>query len=553
VVGVERLVALTEPERGRILPGCFYLADDMRLGKSKQVIDAAQMLFTQSAIDTVIVVAPASVFRDVWYDPDLGEIRKHRWEGLPTRVFEYHARIREWAEDLRNGEPALSWIIANFEYIRYQVKRESVGWRGPHLDPLLQSCDRKTWLVLDETTWVKNPTALQTRACQALRKKCGRVTLLNGTPITHSPLDLFSQGNLMDPRILECPYLGTFRSRYAIMGGYQVEVVTKRGVKIKVPTEVIGWRHRHREGCCTFGPNHPVHSLGPGLEDLQRRFAPYILRREKKDCLDIPPKLDPVAVTATLTDSTWRIYREMRDQLCTWLSEQKVAFTPQAGVKVMRLAQICAGFLGGVEEESTCQACAGQGCPGCGNTGVHIEKLPVEEIGREKLDVFLNWAGQRLEEEPEFRMLVWCRFRPELWRLAREATQRYPTVTIRTIQGDQKREDRTEALRLMHPDVSYSGPAILAGTLGTGSLGLNLAGAHEVVYASNDYSLFKRSQSEDRPHGPGQTQPVSYHDIIAVGPKGQKTVDHAIVRALRERSDLAAWTCSAWVTILREE
>ncbi len=559
VAGVERLVANVEPERGRTLPGCFAIFDDMRLGKSKQVIDAAQALFTMGALDTVIVVAPSSVFREVWYDPDLGEVKKHRWEGMPTRVLEYHTRIREWGLDLREGEERLCWVITSYEYLRYKVRRLDSGWRGPHLDPLLQSCGRRVWLVIDETTWIKNPKALQTRACSALRRRCGRVTLLNGTPITHSPGDLFSQGNMMDPRILECSYISTFFARYAIMGGYQAEVVLPSGKKIKVATEVVGWRHKPGPAClelrCEKGPNHPVHGLGLGIEDIQRRFAPYVLRREKKDCLDLPPKLDPVALTATLTDETWRVYKEMRDDLCSWLNASKVAVSFQAGVRIMRLSQICSGFLGGVEEEVTCSNCGGLGseCGICGGSKFTIEKVPVQEVGREKLDVYLNWLGQRLEEEPELRMLTWCRFRPELFRLVREVSERYPKVQLRAIHGDQKRTERSEAIRMMHPDVRYRGPAVLAGTLGTGSLGLNLAGAHEVVYPSNDYSLLNRKQSEDRPHGPGQTQPVSYHDIIAIGPKGQKTVDHAIVRALRERQDLATWTCSAWVTVLREE
>jgi SNF2 family DNA or RNA helicase len=84
-------------------------------------------------------------------------------------------------------------------------------------------------------------------------------------------------------------------------------------------------------------------------------------------------------------------------------------------------------------------------------------------------------------------------------------------------------------------------------------MGLNLTAAHTVMYLSNDYSLKTRLQSEDRVHRPGQTNVVSYYDVVATGPDGQKTIDHHIIKALREKNDIATWTTSAWLAALRED
>ena len=46
----------------------FALFDEMGVGKSKQVVDAACILFDKGEIDTVVVVAPASV-KTVWTTP----------------------------------------------------------------------------------------------------------------------------------------------------------------------------------------------------------------------------------------------------------------------------------------------------------------------------------------------------------------------------------------------------------------------------------------------------------------------------------------------------
>ena len=69
----------------------FFLADEMGCGKSAQVINAACLLAAADEIDTVVVVAPASV-RSVWIEPEYGEIRKHSW--VPLVVYDYHGKMK---------------------------------------------------------------------------------------------------------------------------------------------------------------------------------------------------------------------------------------------------------------------------------------------------------------------------------------------------------------------------------------------------------------------------------------------------------------------------
>lgn len=573
VEGVRRLSLASEPEVGRIYPGAMLLADQMRLGKTKQVIDTAQLLFERGQVDTVIVVCPNPV-RDVWYDEELGEIQKHMWEGVPNLVVEYHVKIRKWARYIQSADkPYLTWIITNFEYIRHAVSRsKSRGWVGPNLEPLVvKYAKQKTWFVIDESAAIASYDSLQTRACTEIRKRCGWVTELNGTPLTQDPESLYSQFKVLDPRIFGIDHVSGFRSRYAIMGGHVVKVM-KFGREIPVAVEVLGWRHRKAEGCCEI-PDHitsPVHGPGPGLEEIQEKIKPYIIRRMRKDCFDLPPKLDAVTLTATLTRDTWRIYKEMRDLTVSWLTQNKVATAAQAAVKVMRLCQITSGYLGGVRDEAaTCPECGGSGqaplgensllsdlnlgtddCLACAGSGTLSAALPAQEVGREKLDLFLTWVKKRIVEEPNMRMITWCRFRPELERCVYELNK-IGGLRVRAIYGGQDNLTRLEGLRLMHPDTPpYVGPAVLAGTLGTGGVGLNMAGGHEMVFQANNGSLYQRLQTEDRPCGLGQTEPISYHDIVAVGPNGQHTTDHIILLKLKSRIALERWTTAAWVEAL---
>ena len=64
--------------------------------------------------------------------------------------------------------------------------------------------------------------------------------------------------------------------------------------------------------------------------------------------------------------------------------------------------------------------------------------------------------------------------------------------------------------------------------------GITLTAANTVIYYSNSYDLEIRLQSEDRAHRIGQTNKVTYVDIIS-----PDTVDEKILKALKEKINLA--------------
>jgi hypothetical protein len=59
--------------------------------------------------------------------------------------------------------------------------------------------------------------------------------------------------------------------------------------------------------------------------------------------------LDPVIIEARMSNDEWKIYKDMRDDMVSWLGSS-VSTASQAIVKSLRLAQICSGYLGGLEE-----------------------------------------------------------------------------------------------------------------------------------------------------------------------------------------------------------
>ncbi|KKM78487.1 hypothetical protein LCGC14_1359480 [marine sediment metagenome] len=502
----------------------FGLYDEMGAMKSAQTIIAAQFLYLADIINRVIVLCPATV-RDVWYDKDLGELSLHLFGGLPARISEFHTRVRQWDwGDWTGAGTELRWIITNYEFVRAKDRLKFIG----------KYCGPKTLLVLDESSAVRNKTSQQSKSCLQLRRACGRVVQLNGTPIADTPMDLMNQANILHPTILDCRYILQFRQRYCVMNP-----------RTPFP-QILEWKN---------------------LDDIQRRMAPYVLRRLKEDCLDLPPKLPPVALSVPLTPATWKIYKAMKDDMVAWVDSNQASIAGQAIIKSIRLCQVTSGLLGGVEQvfEETGDSVPGfmqdedwfLKSPEAAWNSVPLGSIPppsaIREIGREKIDAALQFYAEHLEQDPAFKLVIWCRFRAELFRFEKLFRWKFPSVRLAVMVGGQNKTDRSLALRLLHPRTAImSEPAVLLGTAGTGALGHNFTAAHVVLNMSYDQSLFKSRQSSDRNHRPGQTKAVSYFDLVATGPAGQKTMDHIILKARKNKDDIATWTAAAWLDALHE-
>jgi len=477
------------------------LADEMRLGKTKQAIDAAQELFLAGKIDSVLVIAPGEVARSVWASED-GQIRANAY--VPMRLDLIRSgKTTSWEYNPNGGDTPkqLHFVVTNFELAR----------RPERLKSLLASVTPRTFLVIDEAAAVNSPSSAQTKAVLALSKITERVLLLNGTPFGDSPGHLYSPFQILDPKIIGAGNWYGYLARFAIMGGFRKlrNVRTETGWRKKMePVQIVGWTN---------------------LDTLYDKTRPFVLRRLMNQVFDMPPALDPVTLEVPLSSQVWSIYRDMRDDAILRLESGEVVTAAQAGVLIMRLAQITSGFVGGID-------------------GVDEPAA----IGDEKLSAVLAWHEARLEEDPNFRVIFWCRFRLEAERLEEALRSRLGVDAVKLLYGGQSPEERSEAIRLLGPGCPDL-PAALVGIARTGGLGLDLSGASTTVYVSNEYSLMVRQQSAARPLGPNQKRPCAYFDFVATGPQGQKTVDHTVIKSLRGKEDLAGWGASRWAQELRGE
>lgn len=535
----------------------FLLATEMGGMKSAQAIIAAQFLHDAGIIDRVIVIAPASVRSTIWFDEGLSQLREQVFNDKRNVVSEYHQKVKQWSHGPKDAKE-LRWIVTNYEYIR-----------SHHLKTLIPYCGPKTLLVLDESSAVRTWSSAQTKACMKLRwltnrkgfviqgaARCGRVLLLNGTPVAESPLDMFSQGNMMHPSILACPYVTHYKARYAI----QTIVRGSGGQALMNPR--------------TGKPLEAVESW-TNLDDLQRRFAPYVLRREAKD-FGVDFALPPVGFDVPLTEETWKHYKAMRDEMVIWL-KSGVATAATAAVKSIRLSQITSGFVGGIEDPNVGPYQTGDtlDLPGSFLDGVTLQQggaeslnqqsehfrnaSPIQWVGREKLDFALAFQASLLARYPDLKLLTWCRFVPELRRYLLEVDSKFQhpigaACGAKVFEGEHsQKSEREMALRLLHPKTAPAGPATVGATQGTGALGLNFTACRTVLDMSYDFSPWKKKQGDSRVNRPGQTGPVSFFYLVATGPKGQKTIDHHVMMTRLGKMNVNDLTVAAWVKVLEEE
>jgi hypothetical protein len=261
-------------------------------------------------------------------------------------------------------------------------------------------------------------------------------------------------------------------------------------------------------------------------------------------------------VEARLHDERWRIYQAMKSDLVAWFGGQ-VSVSKQAVTKILRLSQITSGFLGGLEDEAPVVSApipdwlkklGAQPDLPLGPAVVPSGAGPVtREIGREKLDAFFEWFGM-LSAKPE-KMLAWCCFTPELERLTKEIASVYPLVM--NLKGGQTPEEREAAKLLLAPNGDPRSGCVV-GNQKAGGASLNFAAATMAVYFSNTPRLIERTQSIGRIERPGAKYPMVIVDVVATGPKGQKTIDHVVLAKLRKKEDMARLTIAEWRKIIAE-
>lgn len=261
----------------------------MHMGTGKSLVAINLMRNTQAR--RVLVLCPVSVL-GVWPQQMAMHDGQMHVEVLnQQKTVQYRCQQAESA--CRRSESVM--LICNYE----------AAWRQPLRDFLLQQ--QWDWVVLDESHRIKDPKGKASIFAAELRLRATRRLCLTGTPMPHSPLDVFAQMRFLDPGLLGTSYFA-FRNRYAVMGGFNGK-------------QVIGFQQ----------------------QDALREKLAAMMYRAPKDVLDLPELLDEQR-SVTLEPRSQRIYTELAAGLKADLEAGTV--TPaNALVRLLRLQQVTSGHV----------------------------------------------------------------------------------------------------------------------------------------------------------------------------------------------------------------
>ncbi len=410
---------------------------EMGTGKTKVTIDNMAYLFFQKKIDSALIIAPKSVYT-VWQS----EIETHLPDELKYKIYKWNLDKPKDYQNL-NDSKDLKIFLMNVEAL--STKR---GVEGA-IDYLTKN--KLNFVVLDESTTIKNRSAKRTKNILGLRKLSHIRRILTGSPITKSPLDLYTQCQFLSTELLGFSSYLAFRNRYAEM----TDIPVGSGRYISVP------KYYKR------------------LEELETRLKQFSTRIRKDQCLDLKPKVRQKRYIDLEGDNK-KLYEKLRTSALAIVEDSTISFSNKL-TEIIKLHQVCNGFTKNDDGEIM---------------ALHQQKLNT-------LDEILN--------ETDGKVIIWANYIYNIKEIIAFLEKKYGKEAVVSIYGDVNVEDRKEAVDRIQKDDKCR---FLVGNPTTGGFGLTLTACNTVIYYSNSYNLEVRMQSEDRAHRMGQKGTVVYIDIV---------------------------------------
>jgi len=447
---------------------------EMGTGKSKVLVDNMSMLYDKGKIDGALIVAPKGVYTN-WLSQEIPThlVRHVKPKMVLWTATTSKAKDKEY-QQLFKPDLDLHILIMNVE--AFSTKK-GVEFAYKFLRT------HKTLMTIDESTTIKNPSAKRTKSILMLGKHAKYRRILTGSPVTKSPLDLYSQCAFLNENLLDHGSYYAFRNRYARMvdrnfGGRRVQIVAS-------------------------------YQRLDELEDILKAFS---YRVQKVDCLDLPKKIF-INRTVELTKEQNEAYATMKSAALAQL-KGKMATAPHVLTQLMRLHQITCGHLKSDDGQIT-----------------NFKHNRIEEL----IDVI---------DEMEGKVIIWANYVHDIEQITKELEKEYGEGCVVQYYGKVSSEDRQTAIKEFqdpNSNVKY-----FIGNTQTGGYGITLTAASNVIYYSNSYDLEKRLQSEDRAHRIGQHKPVTYVDLIAEKTVDEKIIK-ALRKKINIASTIMGDTVQDWI------
>ena len=393
-------------------------------------------------------------------------------------------------------------------------------------------CGGDPFIILDESSKIKtnepckdSKKSKRTQAILSLNKT-GERCILTGTFMSKSPVNAYDQMNFLKDKFFpESMY--AFAERYVIrrtlpnVRGARItvtqkdyEIIRKRLLKNKDnPDSLAGAIDGIRsfygvsEEDCMHILRNPEYTPFKNLDELWRRIGDNVIKVDRKDLFDIPPKVYKT-FNVELTAEQKKLYLQLQNQHCT----DRVVV--DNGLKLyLRFQDICNGYEPVDGEEYFDNA---------GNKHSHVDLVPLKESPK------LDMLEEVMEEIGDKQVVVWC----SRSRLLYDARSRLQELgyTCGVYDGKVSNDEREKDYEAF----SRGDIQILFVNQASGAYGLDgLKKADYAVYLCSSYSVEQRVQSEDRIYR-GEVKTNKYVIDITCA----HTCEDRVVQALKQGKEL---------------
>lgn len=424
------------------------LADEMGLGKTLQAIYAA-------GEGGVIVVCPASL--------------KINWK-REIKIAYPDAKINIISTNGEEQDITAKWQIINYDIL--EKKMEFIN------DLIARGWDT---LILDEAHYIKGKSiraaaivggnakkkidGLETRVKhEGIASKMQNVYILTGTPLLNRPIEMFNLLRAIDHE------LGKNRKVYSTKycGGFLKTIIRRYAPPIRYWDE----------------------SGATNLDELRIRLKGHLLRRKKKDVLDLPEKMVSIMECEMSPewkkayDGAWDIYMEFITQ--NPIPERNIDNVLMARhlVEITKLKQVCS---------------------------------------RSKIDRMADDIENAVEQDE--KVIVFSQYTETIQTLAQRMRER--NIKAVTLTGADDMDQRQKSVDAFQSDDKTK---VFIANIKAGGVGLNLTAASQVMFADMDWSPEIHRQAEDRAHRIGQEGTVNVYYYICLG-----TIEEDIIEILNSK------------------
>ena len=467
--------------------GGFILGDEQGLAKTMETVNLAIYNRAHGNCRRCLIICCINSSKSNWkndifkhtckeYDAYiLGSryITRGRRKGSIRFESSTEEKYNDLADNCMYGDPSSGplpfFLVLNIEALRYKV-----GRKYPITQRIIDmvKSGEIDMIAIDEVHKNMSPTSTQGKQILKIKEAVGTKCMwmpITGTLIVNRPTDAFTPLKLIDAHSF--PHYGAWCKHFCLYGGYGGH-------------EIVGYRN---------------------IPELKTMIDANMIRRLKKDVLDLPPKIHILDVIEN-TAYQERLYAQVQNEIASDTVANQQALNPLT--RFLRLRQV-------------------NGAPELVDPSLKIDDSYIQKNAR------LAHTLSRLEEihDRGEKVLIFSNWVEPLRTLYRFVSKKYKVCCYT---GTMREDVREKHKRVFMTNPAYT---IMLGTIGAMGTTHTLTAANNVIFYDEPWTPSDKEQAADRTHRISQVHDsVNVYTIIS-----RDTVDDRVHSILYQKEGVSGY------------